>query len=258
MRAICQQLLALAATALSAAAVSAQTRTASFEGQIVDSISGHPIEGVLVRMDVGAEAFTDDRGVFRIPELPVGRRLFALLSADCRITWGQVDLEEGVTSRTRLELPPTFGAVADAEEREQEERRRGGGKRLEYAEIEQMHVRSVTELIRRIAPNMVGGMTNTAGGASSIRSGRQRSFITGQPVVVIDGVRVPDAAGTLDALPAEEVEVLEILPGAAAGWEYGSSGADGVIRITLRRGAASGAPERQEAAACVVPEFPRG
>ncbi len=55
---------------------------AVFEGQIVDSITGDPIEGVLVRMDTGGETFTDVRGEFRFVGLPQGRRLFALLTAD--------------------------------------------------------------------------------------------------------------------------------------------------------------------------------
>lgn len=54
-----------------------------------------------------------------------------------------------------------------------------------------------------------------------------------------------------------ELESVEVQPGAAAGWEYGSSGASGVIKITLKKGLASGASERPVAAPCVVPAFPR-
>ena len=78
------------------------------------------------------------------------------------------------------------------------------------------------------------------------------------PVVVIDGVRMPGAEGTLYTMRPHEISRLEVQPGAAAGWEYGSSGASGVIKITLRRGIADGQIERLERRACVVPEFPIG
>ena len=63
---------------------------AYLEGQIVDSVSGDPIPGVLVRTDSGHEAFTDQLGRFELTGLPEGERLLALMTEDCRITWGQV------------------------------------------------------------------------------------------------------------------------------------------------------------------------
>jgi hypothetical protein len=54
-----------------------------------------------------------------------------------------------------------------------------------------------------------------------------------------------------------EIAELEVQPGAAAGWEYGSSGASGVIKITMRRGLPDGAEELKEPSRCVVPAFPR-
>lgn len=230
---------------------------AVFEGQIVDSISGEPIPGVLVRMDVGQQAFSDERGEFRFSGLPRGRRMFALLSADCRVTWGEIVVVEGIPRRERLRLPPPFGAAAADARREQEQRRRTGGRRIEADEIERMHVRTVTELVRRVAPSMVGSVNGDPGATAQFRSTRSRSFIgDAAPVVVIDGVRIPNAEGVLHDLQASEVEVLEILPGAAAGWEFGSSGASGVIKLTLKRGAPSGAPERRVSGGCVVPAFP--
>jgi hypothetical protein len=231
---------------------------AVFAGQIVDSISGDPIRGVLVRIDAGKQAFTDARGEFRITGLPQGRRLYALLSADCRITWGEIDVVDAIPRWERLRLPPAFGAASEEQRREEEERMRTGGRRYTAEHIDRMHVQSATDLIRRVAPNMVGPLSGNPGQTSAIVSSRSRSF-TGDdtPVVVIDGVRTPDPASALFDLRASDIGLLEILPGAAAGWEYGSAGASGVIKIALRRGLATGAPERQTARECVVPDFPR-
>jgi hypothetical protein len=231
---------------------------AVFEGQIVDSITGDPIEGVLVRMDTGGETFTDVRGEFRFVGLPQGRRLFALLTADCRITWAEITVVEGIPRRERYPLPPAFGAVADAAAEAEAKRKSTGGRVLTQRELDETQANSVLELIRQMAPNMVAPMPGEPGSVSSLRSGRGRSLgTTDPPVIVIAGLRTPGAEGTLATMRPSEIAELEVQPGAAAGWEYGSSGASGVIKITMRRGLPDGAEELKEPSRCVVPAFPR-
>lgn len=230
---------------------------AYLEGQIVDSISGDPIPGVLVRMDSGHEAFSDRAGRFEFQGLPEGKRLVAMMTADCRVAWGHVTVVQRFPREVRFRLPPVFGARAQEERREAEERQRSSGRRLEAHEIEGMNARNVMELIRRLAPNMVSPMPGDVGATSRFRSARGRSTtVADPPVLLIDGVRTPGAEGTLSQMRPNELESVEVQPGAAAGWEYGSAGASGVIKITLKKGLASGAPERPVAAPCVVPAFP--
>ena len=232
--------------------------SAVLEGQIVDSISGDPIPGVLVRMDTGPETFTDERGFFRLTGLAPGRHLFALLTADCRITWRQVDLVEGVVPEVRLRLPPSFGAVAEEARRRGDERRRAQGRTLVASEIDRMHARSVTELVRRLAPDMVSsGGTGQVGSNTRLTGRGQASFMPDPgPVLVVDGARIVDVARTLDYMHPSEVAVLEVLPGAAAGWDFGSNGGSGAIRVTTRKGVATGAPAERASADCIVPAFP--
>ena len=242
-----------------AAQVASSLRAATLTGQVVDSVSGDPIPGVLIRMDTGEEVFTDARGEFRLDGLRPGRRLFAVLTADCRITWGQLSVVTGIPREVRLRLPTVFGAAAEERDRELEERRRTSGRLYEAEEIDRMGARSMTEVLRRVAPAMVGGLGGAPGETSAIRPSRSRSMVSQDPpVLVIDGVRVPDAAHVLYDMTPSEVETLEVQPGAAAGWEYGSSGASGVIKITLRKGLATGQSTRRRAAPCVVPSFPGG
>jgi len=230
---------------------------AYLEGQVVDSISGDPIPGVLIRMDSGQEAFTDRRGRFEFDDLPEGKRLLAMMTADCRITWGQVTVVQRFPREVRFRLPPAFSAKADEDRREVEERQRSSGRRLEAHEIEVMNARNVMELIRRLAPNMVGPMPGDVGATSTFRSARGRSTaVADPPVLLIDGVRTPGAEGTLSQMRPNEVEWIEVQPGAAAGWEFGSAGASGVIKVALKKGLASGAEERPTAAPCIVPAFP--
>lgn len=235
------------------------TPLAILDGQIIDSISGTPIAGVLVRMDSGQESFTDANGRFHFAGLPEGRRLVALLTEDCRITWGEVTVVERFPRSVRFRLPPAFGAKAEQEEREAEERKRTGGRRLDQQDIDRSNASNVLELIRRISPGMVSPMQGDPGNVSSIVSSRGRSMgAEDPPVVVIDGVRTPGAEGLLSTMRPAEVAEIEVQPGAAAGWEYGSAGASGVIKITMRRGLATGEPELREVSPCVVPAFPGG
>lgn len=233
---------------------------AVFQGQIVDSISGDPIQGVLVRMDSGEAAFTDARGEFLFRGLEQGRRLFALLTADCRVTWAEITVVNGIPRNERFRLPPAFGAVASAQEEIVEQRTRTSGRVMEQEAIDGAGASSVLELIRRLAPGMVSPMQGDPGDISSLTSSRGRTAgaMSDAPVVVIDGVRMPGVEGTLSTMRPNEISRLEVQPGAAAGWEYGSSGASGVIKITMRRGIADGQAEKLERLACVVPEFPRG
>jgi hypothetical protein len=233
---------------------------AIFEGIVVDSLSGNAIEGVLIRMDTGEEAFTDRTGRFRFSGLEQGKRLFALLTADCRITWEEITVVEGIPRNERFRLPPVFGAAsADVARQEEEKQESLGGRRLGIAEIDASGARSVMELVRQVSPNMLSPMRGEPGGVSEFRSARGRSLgATDPPVIVIDGVRTPGAEGLLSTMRPHEIAELEIQPGAAAGWEYGSSGASGVIKITMRRGIPDGAEELTQRAACVVPTFPRG
>jgi len=231
---------------------------AILEGAIVDSITGQPIEGVMVQLDSGHRTFSDALGSFLFTDLPEGKRLVALLTADCRVTWSEVTVLQRFPRSVEFRLPPAFGAAAEEEQRQEEERMRGGGKRMTAEEIDKVHASNVIELIRRLAPSMVSGLAAEPGATSSLTSGRNYSFLEGEaPVVVIDGLRIPNPEEVLDDMRPSEVQLLEVMPGAAAGWEFGSSGSGGVIRISLRRGIVTGAPERRTAAECVVPGFPR-
>ena len=230
---------------------------AYLQGQVIDSISGEPIPGVLIRLDSGHEVFTDRRGRFEFKDLPEGKRLLAMMTGDCRITWGHVTVVQRFPRDVEFRLPAVFGAKAQEDRRDAEERQRSKGRRLEAHEIEGMNARNVMELIRRLAPNMVGPMPGDVGATASFRSARGRSTaVADPPVLLIDGVRTPGAEGTLSQMRPNEVESIEVQPGAAAGWEYGSAGASGVIKVTLKKGLASGASERPIASVCIVPAFP--
>ena len=63
--------------------------SATLEGQVLDSVTGRPMEGVLVRIDTGPEVFSDVDGRYRLMGLRPGRHILALLTVDCRVNWAQ-------------------------------------------------------------------------------------------------------------------------------------------------------------------------
>lgn len=250
--------LLLLAVALGAPALAspsaAQDPTAGLRGIVVDSAAGEPIAGVLVKLGSGAETLTSDRGRFELMDLTPGSHVVALLSADCQVTWTEVEIEPDSVLDTRF----TLSRAPSAEERRtREDRRRSQGAIVTGDEIQEMRLRSLAEVIRRIEPGMVGSSA-AVGAVAPIRSRSRNSFTDEgmEPVVVVDGVRAADGSRMIHSIDPADVALLEILPGSVAGWEYGSDGAAGVIRVTTLKGRVGNA--RPDAGGCVVPDFPVG
>lgn len=237
--------------------LSAQTAdAATLQGRVLDAATSRPLAGVLVQSEEGALTLSDEEGRFRLEGLEPGSHLVALLTPGCSVTWADVELESGEVRDTVVRLEAAEEA-ARTEERA-DRRRRSQGKVVTGAEIREMQESSLAEVIRRVAPNMVGSPSGQFGRSTSVQGRTRNSFLRGapEPVVVVDGVRVEDPADALDFIRPADVRILEILPGAAGGWEFGSEGAAGVIRVTTSSGGAERSPPGVEG--CSVPDFPRG
>ena len=236
------------------AAAQSPTRAPSFFGQVVNRETGEPVRQVLLRLDTGDETLSDEDGRFRLESVEAGKHLYALLTSDCAITWGEVQLVEGESHEATLTV--TVAASSDADmDQETSRRTRSKGKLVTADEIDAMHAVSMAEVIRRVAPTMVMGTPDEAGAVTQLTSRGSNSIVSRSvPIVVIDGIRIDDGARALDNLRPSEVRTLEILAGAGGGWEYGSSGSGGVIKVTTGRRDPSGPPSATKK--CVVPDFP--
>lgn len=252
---ICPASLAVALLLVGPLGAQESGRMSVFEGDIRQAGNGKPLPGVLLRLDTGSETLSDEDGRFRLIGLEPGHHVFALLTSTCAIAWGEVDLEPGEVHQAELELPEHYGAAAEPD-RQRSERRRAHGRLLTREELEGMNAKTVTEAVRRLAPSMVGRPRSQAGDIASISARSRNSLVPDghRPVVVVDGVRQIDGSRSLDGLLLTDVETLELLPGVSAGWEFGSAGSGGVIKVTTRRG--SGPPSLAGAEGCVVPDFP--
>lgn len=232
----------------------AQDSTAILRGLVVDGAAGEPLGGVLVKLDTGAETLTSDQGRFELTGVAPGPHVVALLSTDCQVSWIDVQLDAGSAVDRRFTLSSALGVE---KRRAQEERRRSQGEVVTREEIQEMRLRSLAEVIRRIEPGMVG-TSAVVGAEASIRSRSRNSFTDDgmEPVIVVDGVRAADGSRMIHSIDPSDVALLELLPGSAAGWRYGSDGAAGVIRVTTLSGRVDqGGAAPQD---CVVPDFPIG
>lgn len=203
-------------------------------GRVI-AADGTPAPGALIRFDTGDEVLADGAGHFHVGGLEPGDRAVLVVTQDCRVSRASVELTGGGVSRVELHVP---AALASSAPRPRVSRPPiSEGYFLTAEEIEQMHARSVTDVIRRVAPEMVGNAGGLAGATGRLQ-GRDINSLTARhpPVVVIDGVRVADGARALDAMMPSDVELLDIRPGPSGGWEFGSEGASGSIRVTTRVG----------------------
>lgn len=204
-------------------------------GRVVGEADGRPVPRVRVRFDVGPSALTDEEGRFTVPGLPPGEHRVTLVTPACRSSVGVFRVEPGAAGEAEVKLPASLAREEPGPDFEP-----GQGKIVLAPEIEDMRARSLVDVLRRVAPEMVEQAPNQPGETTRLR-GRNTATVGGrtEPMVVLDGAPQGNAPAVLRDIRPDEVAALQVLPGAAGGWMYGTSG--GMIRIWTKRGRGPGA-----------------
>lgn len=205
------------------------------EGRVVTAEGRRPVPRIRLNFPHGLTALTDEGGAFSVRGIGAGSHTVTLVTPACRTVTATFRWNGTAAGALEVVLPDAMARMdlgPDAE--------RGQGKLLTSVEIEAMRARTLTDVIRRVAPEMVGAGPNQPGEAARLKS-RNTATLGGytEPVVVLDGLRQVGAASLLRDIRPDEVSAVQILPGAAGGWVYGSSG--GMIRIWTKRGRSHGA-----------------
>jgi hypothetical protein len=241
-------MIALAVAVVSAVPAAAQeARTGRVAGTVVSAGNARGVAGMQIRFDTGERVVTDSRGRFEVEGLAWGERPVILVSSRCSITTATVVVSEVDRREYHLTLPQEI-----ADRQREDMRARAEGIYMTADEIMATRARRMIDVVRRVAPQMVGAPGVQPGDVSPVR-GRNRSTASGvtEPVLVVDGAVLGRGDRILSDLAPGEVAALEILKGAAGGWMYGSEGAGGVIRVWTKRGGAASAPVGPES--CEVP-----
>ncbi|WP_316817675.1 TonB-dependent receptor [Pedobacter nyackensis] len=99
---------------------------------------------------------------------------------------------------------------------------------------EHVAVNNILESVKGTVPGLNVGSTNTAGQLASISIRGQNSINAGSsPLIVVDGAIF---RGTLNDIPAADIESFTVLKDASAAAVYGSRSANGVILIETKKG----------------------
>ena len=216
------------------APLAAQAEAVTVTGQVRSDSTGDPLPGVLLLLDEGTEATTDTAGLYVLPDLRPGPHELLVIGRGCRLSTVRFDTGDDPVKRLDLEID--FGPVGFGRRLEVPPES-GRGTVVTAREIQGYDVHTMTDLLRRVAPEMIGGGGRLGEGRSLTGRGGRTPGDPRIPVVIVDGtmMRVDDTA-MLDQIDPRDVAWLHVVPGAIGGWELGSYGAGGVLRIRTKSG----------------------
>ena len=203
------------------------------EGLTLDAQSGLPFPNVQVRIDTGERATSDDAGRYFIEGIGPGYHRVALVTGRCLVTFADLELGEGEIKQVAFQIPSEMVGIGPSHE---ELKRRSEGEYYSSEELVEMNSRSLLDAIRRVAPDMVGPQNGLPGARPSLQGRTRTAQGAAAPIVVFDGILVSDGVRALGDMRPADVESLEILKGANRGWEYGTGGAGGVIKVVTNSG----------------------
>jgi len=235
-------------------------QTGSLSGTITDAGTGDELLGATVLItELERGAPTNLQGVYRVENIPVGTYNVRFSYVGYRTQVVEITINEGDnTYNAELRADATgreevvVTGIASATSREIAEVAVGRVNAADFTEAT-----SFQDLSQLIGGRVAGvgvqpsGGTVGAGVRFNMRAGGGLGG-DGQPLIFVDGIRVDNSqiggpgrggqgTGTLADINMEEVETIDILKGPAAAALYGTSGSNGVVLITTKRGSALGA-----------------
>jgi TonB-linked SusC/RagA family outer membrane protein len=239
-----QFLVALAATALCAAPLAAQTGTIS--GRVVNANTRQALELVLVSA-ADRTARTDADGRFSIT-VPAGTYTVRAIYLGYREATQTVTVVAGVTANVGIDMAPVavrLEAVVVTSYGDEQASRDVTGviQSVSADEFNPGRVISAEELIQAKVPGVRVIDSGEPGGGISIRiRGGTSITSSNEPLFVIDGMPLAVGGGIsagrnpLNFLNPEDIESITVLKDASSTAIYGSQGANGVVLIETREG----------------------
>lgn len=211
-----------------------RAQSSTLEGFVLASSGGRRLSGVLVAVESGPRTWSGEEGVYRLEGIDPGEHWIVLVAPGCQITYASVDLWPGEVRSLAFEVAYD-PQVADQLAR----RRRSAGKVITAREIEAMHAPTLLDVLSRVAPGMVGGTPRQPGMNPPLVRSRAPVNMQGTvaPAVILDGALLgPSGFQYLPDISPSDVAWLEVLGGASGGWEVGTGGSGGLVRIQTKRG----------------------
>ncbi len=248
-----RSILALSLLAIAAAPATAQER-ASVTGRVIDAATMAPLESVqLVIEGTNFGALSNNLGRYLILNLPPGTHTIRAVLLGYGPVAQEFTVEAGGSATVDFELAQSaleLDAVVVTATGEQRVRELGNAVgTIDATQVMDVApVNNMADLLQgRTAGVQVFNSAGTSGAGSRIRiRGSSSISLSNDPLVYVDGIRVDSRqsglgaggqeSSRLDDFNPEDIESIEIVKGPAAATLYGTEAANGVIRITTKRG----------------------
>jgi TonB-dependent starch-binding outer membrane protein SusC len=240
--------------------VGAQAQTGgTVSGQVVDQATQQPLSGVQVFLPGTTRgSLTNQQGRYVIGNVPAGTHDLRATIIGYGSATQRVAVAPGEVATANFSLAPSAvaieGVIVSATGREERRREVGNavGTINVAQDVELAAVNNMASLLQgRSAGVTVMQSGGTSGSGARIRiRGSNSVSLSNEPLLIVDGVRVNNAASSLTVptggqapsrlndINPDDIESIEILKGPAAAALYGTAAANGVIQITTKRGRA--------------------
>lgn len=211
--------------------IMAQVSQVNVRGNVVDE-NGEPVIGATVRIkgtDTGA--VTDMDGNFMLTAPQDGVLVISYV--------GMIPQEVAVRSRLRIALQDDTRALDElivvAYGTTRKSSFTGAASQVTGDKIQKLQVSSLSKSLEGVTSGVqISSSNGTPGSNASIIIRGIGSITASQsPLIVLDGVPYE---GSLNSIPAQDIESMTILKDAAANSMYGARGSNGVIIITTKKG----------------------
>lgn len=234
----------------------ALAQTGTITGTVTDAQTGEPLISANVVVEgTGLGAATDLDGNYTISGVEAGTLRIRARFLGYVTEATEVNVRAGETTTWNFNLEPDLAGleeivVTGVASRTSRARSEVAVSRVDAAElVEEVAFQDVSQLLNgKVAGVNVQPASGNAGGGIrfNIRSGGGLNG-DGQPLVILDGVRINSnqvtgigaggqGQGLLADLAPSDIESIDFLKGPAAAALYGTSGSNGVVLITTKRG----------------------
>lgn len=239
-------------------AAAAAQQAGTVAGTVTDQNTGQPVAGARVQVrNTNIAAITNAEGRYTLRNVPAGTHGvrvsvigFASVSQSVTVDAGGIATADFALRQAVVSLDAVVVTATG------EERARALGNavsQIDAASItERAPISNFADLLSGRASNVqVLPSSGTTGTGARIRIRGLSSFsLSNEPVYYVDGVRVESGSNSfsigtggmsfsrINDINPEEIESIEIIKGPSAATLYGTQAANGVVRITTKRGVA--------------------
>lgn len=233
----------------------AASQTATLAGTVVNASTGEPLAGAQVFIPgTRLGTLTNAEGHYRLLSVPPGSQRISVLLLGFSQETQAVQVRGGQAAEVNFTLQPTAIALDEIVVTATGERRKVelGNAIAEIQAEEVTEMAPITNAFDLLQGRATGVQVLNTGGGPGISSririrGSNSLSLSNEPIIYMDGIRIESGSwnwmspggqdlGRFNDLNPEEIESIEVVKGPSAATLYGTQAANGVIRITTKKG----------------------